>query len=100
MDDIPKEVEAIALKWGGACIIPPTRTGEGRWRFSASDAMEYEVVAPGAPFACFEDDGRPCGDVVRDDWCVRATTSAPDDWFTVAADGTYEAWSGAKEKIW
>jgi hypothetical protein len=96
----PKEVEAIRLKWGGLNSDLASPQDDGSWRFTATDGMRYLVYPPGSEFPVFEDSGRPCGTVQREDWAIRCTDSAPDDWFTVAADGVYEPWAGGPEQLW
>jgi hypothetical protein len=84
----PNEVHAVARVWGGrgSEVI---EASDGVWRFRSPDGELYEVHRPGTPWPAYEDDGRPCGDVVSDGWHVRALRAAPDDHFEVGAGGVY-----------
>ena len=98
---IPTEVEAIARYWAGA-DARISLVGDRVWRFRCADPEDgfvYDVRAPGVPTPVFEDNGRPCGSVERNDWTVRCVNDAPDAWFTVSADGIYQPWQGEAIKI-
>lgn len=102
----PAEVTAIARYWGGE-RAEARPTGEGVWRFHSTDGDEifiggfvYDVYEPGVNFPCFEDDGRPVGDIASsDEWMVRCVNDAPDAWFTVTRDGVKRGWSG-EVRVW
>jgi hypothetical protein len=102
--DHPFEVLAIARRWSGQLDKVAIVRHEGSprtWRFSeAEDGFLYAVHAPREPFPVFEDSGRPCGTIIKDEWLVRCLNDAPDSFFGVREDGLHATYDGFLVEVW
>ena len=97
---VPGEVKAMMKHWGDSDSVAVKGAKDKTWRFDGG-GYQYLVHEPGVEVDTFEVDGRPTGSTVfHDDWAVRCLNDAPDAWWTIALDGTYQAPNGKEVKVW